>query len=250
MDRREFRRRLALRLAVHPVTLLPTLGGATALLFGWAIGAPLVVFGGIAGLAVAIGALATRAGILGEQIARGLHEELQEKAHEASEAALDALRERLASDHDTRDERMLDQLREISAAFKRDTGWAARVNPVSAAEISSGVEELVRTCVKKLQDAFTLLQTARDLTNSPVRAAVMQQRELVLEEVAASIAELTEFLTGVYTLGMKGDAGAETVQVRDRLRQSLDVARKVEEAMDPHAEIRERIRERARKTTT
>lgn len=247
MDRKTFRQKFALRLAVHPVTIFPFLGGATALLLGWAVAAPTVVFGGIVGVVVGVGALVTRAGVFGEDIARKLHEELRVEAHDASEAALDALRGELASDRDTRDERLLDQLRELSRVFKRDTGWAAQINPVSAAEITGGVEELVQTCVRKLQDAFRLLQTARDLTNSPVRDTIVEQRERMLTEVTESVGELTELLTGVYKLGTgSNNVSAATGRVREQLKRSLDIAKRVEEQMDPQAAVRERARARAR----
>ena len=245
MDRTTFRKKFALRLASHPVTVLPFLGGLTAMGAGWAGILPATaIFAGVVGVVVGIGALVTRAGILGEKIARQLHEELQARDHDATEVALDALRARLASDRDTRDEKMLDQLRELAKIFKRNTEWMSRINPVSAAEITGGVEELVRTCIQKLQDAFRLLETVRDLSTSPVRQALVDQRERMLTEVEASIAELTELLTGVYTLGTGRDASAETTRVRGQLKQSLDIARKVEEQMDPQAAVRAAIRQR------
>jgi hypothetical protein len=228
------------------VTVLPFLGGATALLAGWATSAPAVVFGGIVGIVVGLGALVTRAGLLGGAIARQLHEELRAKAHHATEAALEAFRQRLAQDKDARDEEMLDGLRDLARVFQRNTEWASRINAVSATEIASGVEELVRTCIRKLEDAFKLLETSRDLSVSPVRDAVLAQREEILAEVAASIRELTDLLAGVYTLGTGRDVGADTARVRERLKQSLDVARQVEEAMDPHAAVRRRIQARAK----
>ena len=254
MDRATFRKKFALRLASHPVTVLPFLGGLTVIGAGWAGMLPATaIFAGIVGVVAGVGALVTRAGLLGGKIARQLHEELQAKDHDATEAALDALRERLASDRDTRDEKMLDQLRELARVFKRDTrdtGWTSRVNPVSAAEITGGVEELVRTCIQKLQDAFRLLETVRDLSISPVRQTLVDQRERMLEEVADSIRELTELLTGVFTLGTGRDVGAETSHIRGRLKQSLDIARRVEEQMDPQAAVRERVRARAKTKPT
>lgn len=250
MDRTTFRKKFALRLASHPVTVLPFLGGLTAIGAGWAGMLPATaIFAGVVGVVVGVGALVTRAGLLGHQIAQKLHEELLARDHDATEAALDALRERLASDKDTRDERMLDQLRELARIFKKNTEWMSRINTVSAAEITSGVEELVRTCIQKLQDAFRLLETVRDLSISPVRQAIVDQRERMLTEVATSIRELTELLTGVYTLGARGDASTETTRVRGQLRQSLDIARRVDAQLnpeDPKAAVRAAIRQRKR----
>ncbi|MDP3771553.1 MAG: hypothetical protein Q8R16_04585, partial [bacterium] len=59
-NRKEFAKKLALRLTVHPVTYGPLLGGATALLIGWAGSVPVAIFGGIAGIVVAAAAGATR----------------------------------------------------------------------------------------------------------------------------------------------------------------------------------------------
>lgn len=250
MDRTTFRKKFALRLASHPVTVLPFLGGLTAIGAGWAGMLPATaIFAGVVGVVVGVGALVTRAGLLGPQIAKKLHEELLVRDHDATEAALDALREKLASDRDTRDEKMLDQLRELGRAFKRDTAWAARINIVSAAEITGGVEELIRKCIQNLDDAFKIRRTADDLSSSPYRDALIAQREQILREVAESITELTELLTGVYTLGTGRDAGAETARVRGQLKQSLDIARRVDEQLnpeDPKAVVRAAIRKRKR----
>ncbi|MDO8622021.1 MAG: hypothetical protein Q7R80_02220 [bacterium] len=242
-NRSQFVRKCWLRLAGHPVTILPTMGGATALLLGWAVGAPAVVFGGIAGLGIAVGALVTRGLLVGGKIAEEVHAELRTKAHDATEAALDELRKKLASDNDTRDERMLDQLREFARMFKKDTGWIERINRVSAAEITSGVEELVRTCVQKLDDAFKIRKTADDMSISPVRDVLKQQREVILAEVATSIQELTELLTGVFTLGTGRDVSADTSRVRGRLKQALTIAKRVDERMNPHATDQSRVAE-------
>lgn len=252
MDRTTFRKKFALRLAFgSPVTVFPFLGGLTAIGAGWAGMLPATaIFAGVVGVVVGVGALVTRAGLLGPQIAKKLHEELQARDHDATEAALDELRRKLASDKDTRDERMLDQLRELARIFKKNTEWAARINVVSAAEITSGVEELVRTCIQKLDDAFKLFKTAQDISTSPVRDAVIAQREQMLREVAESITELTELLTGVYTLGTGRDASAETTRVRGQLRQSLDIARRVDAQLhpeDPKAVVRAAIRQRAKR---
>jgi hypothetical protein len=245
MDRNQsqFVKKCWLRLVGHPVTILPAMGGATALLAGWAISAPAAIFGGLAGIGVAVTALITRGLLVGGKIADEVRTELREKEHDATEAALKALRDKLASDRDTRDERMLDQLREFERAFKRRPEWTSRVNPVSATEITSGVEELVRTCIQKLDDAFKLRTTADDMSNSPARDVVLEQREKMLREVAESITELTELLTGVYTLGTGEDVGADTASVRQRLKQSLDFARRVEEKLDERSTRRQRLRE-------
>ncbi len=249
MDRATFRKKFALRLASHPVTVLPFLGGLTVIGAGWAGMLPATaIFAGVVGVVVGVGALVTRAGLLGTQIARQLHEELQAKDHDATEAALDALRREFAQDDDPRDEKMLDQLRELARVFKRDTEWIKRVNAVSAAEITSGVEELVRISIQKLQDAYRILRTVDDLSSSPVRQPFVEQRERLLGEVKTHIRELTDHFTGVFTLGTGRDVGAETTRIRNRLQESLDVARKVEEAMDPHAAVRQKIRARTKAT--
>lgn len=253
MDRKTFRQKFALRLAGHPVTILPLLGGATALCLGWAVSAPSAMFAGVAGIVIAAGALVTRAGFLGKQIAQQLNSELQEQEHLNTEAALDRFRAKLASDNDTRDERLLDQLRELVRAFKRNSTWASRVNPVSVAEISGGVEELFRACVKKLDDAFELLGTARTSPVSAVRRALEQQRKQILDEVEASAEQLAELLTSVYTLGTGSDVRRATTDVQGQLQRSLEVARRVDEQMHPKdsgAAVRAAMRQRRKEPPT
>ena len=246
-DRTTFRKKFALRLAGHPVTVLPVLGGLTAIGAAWAFGlSGDLMFGGIAGIVIGVAALVTRAKFFGEQIARKLHEELQERDHQSTEAALDAFRERLARDEDTRDERLLDQLRELVVAFKRNTTWASRVNSVSAAEIAGGVEELFRTCVRKLEDRLSILGEAKRLTVRAARKALDTQAEQMLREVEASVSELADLLTSVYTLGSGTDQRGETTRVREQLQRSLEIARRVDEEMNPQAAIRARLRARTK----
>ncbi|MDP3767482.1 MAG: hypothetical protein Q8S13_05665, partial [Dehalococcoidia bacterium] len=112
-----------------------------------------------------------------------------------------------------------------------------------AAEITAGVEELVQTCIQKLDDAFKLRTTADDMSNSPAREVLVVQREKMLREVAASIQELTELLTGVFTLGTGEDVGTDTRSVRERLHKSLTHARAVEEKLHERDSRRQRLRE-------
>ncbi|MDP3767310.1 MAG: hypothetical protein Q8S13_04795, partial [Dehalococcoidia bacterium] len=161
------------------------------------------------------------------------------------EGALDALRRRLAQDDDPRDEELLDQLRQLTAAFAENTAWRERVNAISAAEIAEGVEDLFQTCVRKLDEAFTLLTTANGLPVTEAQRVLHETRERMLNEVVESVNAIAEHLTSVYTLGTEEHGEGETVQVRQRIQQSLDIARKVEDRLSGKDRDAQRARLRA-----
>lgn len=232
MDRKEFRRRFLLRLVGHPATLLPIGGGVTALLAAWAADlSGATVFGGLVAIVVGIGITCTRFATQGAQVAREVEMQAAQRQASATEAALEHLRARLASDRDTRDERLFDELRELVRAFRQDKMWTARTTQVSASEITTGVEQLFTACTKKLEDAFTLLTTVRGLGVEAARASLLAQREQMLTEVEASVRELAGLLTSVYTLGEGKDVTADTARVRGDLHRTLEVARQVDQRL-------------------
>ena len=243
MDRKEFQQRFLLRLACHPVTLVPFAGGITALAVAWAGDLPRMAFFGIAGIVVSIGAAVTRFAFQGESVARGVHEDMEKRKDLTVEHQLDDLLQRLASDGDDRDNELLVELREIVRVFRTDTGWSKRINVLAAAEISASVDELFAVCVRKLEASYDHLRTAQKLSVQKAGKALLDQRIRLLAEVEASVRELTELLAGVYQLGVGGSAEEDATSVRSRLQQSLELARRVDEAMNPRSALGQRERE-------
>ncbi|MFH1098753.1 MAG: hypothetical protein V1723_02450 [Candidatus Uhrbacteria bacterium] len=249
MDRAEFRKRLALRLAVSPGTVLPFVGGVSALIAAWTFDlSSIVSFGGIVAMLVGIGVLATRVSIHGATIARDLDAELRQQAEWSAEQTLDQLRRRLQADHDPRDEELLDALRDLVGVFRKEAHWVERVNAVSAQEIREKVEELFRMCVRKLEAEFSLSATAQTLRVAEAKNSLLAQRERLIGEVQESVKVLTTLIAGVYQLGTRGNVDEETARIREELQRSLEVARRVEEELEgsnPAALVRARMKERA-----
>lgn len=243
MNRTEFHQRFLLRLACHPVTLVPFAGGVTALAVAWAGDLPKLVFLGIVGIVASVGAGVTRLIFRGEHIAREVHEDMEKRKDLTVERQLDDLRERLVADRDPRDNELLDELREIVRVFRTDTGWSKRVNSIAAAEIASSVDELFAVCVRKLEASYDHLQTTKNLRAQKAKKALLDQRERLLTEVVASVHELSELLAGVYQLGISGSEEEEqATAVRSRLQQSLELARRVDAVMNPRSALGQRER--------
>lgn len=233
LDKQEFRRKYLLRLASNPATLLPTVGGASALLLAWALSLPVVVgFAGVASVFGGLGVLLTRLLVVDDTAAKEAFEEMERESAQARQQALDALELRLAADADPRDERMLRDLRELASIFRDAETWPKSVTASSAVEISSGVEKLFTTCVQSLEQQVSLAELLRRVSTPAAREPIVVERERILADVSTSIEQLSHILARVQGLRAAGVGGtSELGRIREDLDQSLIVAGRVAERM-------------------
>ena len=93
LDRSVFTRRFIVRLASHPWTLLPFLGGITDLLTLWTfnIQSPPAAFAGLAAVLLSLGVFLTRAVTGSESVAKEVLEEMEQEAIRQRERTLDEL---------------------------------------------------------------------------------------------------------------------------------------------------------------
>lgn len=226
---------MLLRLLGHPVTLAPFLLGTTAMTALWILdGRPaLGVFAGLAGALFSAGAFLTRLVFKGEVVTQDIQIELERLDREARQKSLDALDERLASsDKDSRPETALRDLRALYQAFqetqKAGFGW----NVAAAVEIRARVDQLFDQCVQSLEKTESLWQTTRQLRATAARKPLLDQREKIIEDVQASIKQLSDTLVAIQHLRHTGQSTAELSRIRDELDQSLSVAKRVEARID------------------
>jgi hypothetical protein len=234
LDRSAFTRRFITRLASHPWTLLPFLGGITDLLALWTfnIQSPPAAFAGLAAVLLSLGVFLTRVVTGSENVAKQVLEDMEKEAVRQRERTLDDLDRKLSADGDSRTEKCLRDLRALAGAFQRDKAWLSTLNTRSTFDILSGVEQLFMRCVQYLEKTLQLWYTARDMSTPEARDVILAERERILEDVTASIRQLGKILAGIQRLGVsEGEAGSDLARIRDELDQSLEVAKAVEKRM-------------------
>jgi hypothetical protein len=230
-DQAVLRRKVLLKLLATPVALVPTLAGASALAVSWAANLPeWATFGGGVAVLLGLGAYVTRAIFGIDDATRESIDELKRDERAAWEARLDDLDARLLTDRDPRTEVLLRRLRELAREVE-DKGLGEGVHRRTRIEITMQVAELFEECVHALEKSLDLWERAQRVEDTKARAAVYDAREAEINEVAECV-KVLERLVGVElaTVGASRRDG-NLARIREELRQSLDVARRVEERM-------------------
>jgi hypothetical protein len=232
-DRAEFRRRVLVRLATGPWTIVPVVLGATILLAAWAIGtrSGVAPFAGVACIMGGLGAFATRLLLGSDAAATEVMEDMKHEADRQREKRLNDLDRRLCEDGDPRTEACLRDLRALTKAFRESRTPTASVGVRYAFDIAAGVQELFARCVRSLEQTLDLWQVAAKMVTPEAKKPVLDRREKVIEEVRKSTKQLGQLLAGLQTLGSAAGAEVDLARMREELDARLAVAKRVEERM-------------------
>jgi hypothetical protein len=233
MDDGEFRKRVLLKIAAAPSVLLPIAAGGTALLAAWGFGQPvgLLSFLGVAGVLTGVGALATRWIFGVERATREVADEAEDEQRRMRDKEIARLERRLRRDKDPRSQQYLRRLRKMVKRFREETAEQATIPSAQVAEITAHSDRLFRSCVASLERSLVLWRTAQKMHTESAKAATLEARERVFEEVEASIEHLARIFDGVHTLSLADDGQGRMASIREELEASLNVARRVEERM-------------------
>lgn len=235
LDEKSLKRRVLLRLLGSPFTVLPFMLGMTAMTAGWVLDwrPAVALFSGAAGALCAAGAFITRLMVSGESVARGVAAESEREELEARAQALDELDRKLTSaDKDPRPETALRDLRALVKAFEEGASDYYRFNAGTVVELHSRVGQLFDHCVDSLRQTDRLWQTAQQLRTVSARQPILDQRERIVDEVQASIKQLSDTLVAMQTLGAGERSEGQLARLRDELDQSLAIAKTVEERVN------------------
>ena len=234
----DVRRKVLLDLFASPATLLPTVGGLSALILSWAIEGPASLsMLGLAGILGGMGWFATRL-ILGlEEITSSAYEFVHAQQREKQEEALDSLDNRLRRDRDPRTQESLRQLRELFGKFADDVE-AGKINRRTH-EILEIVEELFRTSVSQLEVSYQLWQTSRGLSGE-AKQKMLAQRDEVVAEVVDTAGHLSTTIEQFFAFTQKKNKD-NLGRLREELDEAIQVARRTEQRMaswenDPQAD--------------
>ncbi|MEE8410813.1 MAG: hypothetical protein V3T05_14530 [Myxococcota bacterium] len=188
----------------------------------------LIAFVGIAGTLGGVGAFLTRLVTGDEGNAKAALAELEGELQEEREETLDHLEARLSADDDPRDEKLLRDLRSLTAAFRDRDLWPTGMTTLSAFDIVSGVEQLFQGCVASLEHELVLVGLAAKMGTPEAREPIIAERERILGEVGASIEKLSGIFAGMQKLRSSSGPDTELTRIREELDQSLEVAARVE----------------------
>ena len=225
----EVRRKVFLDLFAAPSTLLPIVGGATALIVSWAMGGePSLTFGGIAASLAGFGLFASRLVFGLEAMTESAHEYVEEKHRQAREAALADLDKRLTTDRDPRTQTALRELRHLYGQFqvsvRKHGGTAA-----NAVDVLEKVDQMFQVCVEQLEHSYQLWMTARRLDGQAQNRTLLQRDELI-RDVLVTVDHIASAVQQYE--GMKLTKKTKSLsRLRDELSESLSAAREAERRM-------------------
>lgn len=230
----DLKKKVLLGILSSPLTVLPFLGGMTALMATWALNIrpDLGLLGLLAGVLVAGGAFLTQLVVGGEKRAGRALEELRKEAHDAREQGLNDLAGRLEGDNDDRTEKALADLRALSEALDAldEQGLIDSRSPL-VIEIKLGAAKLFNQCVVSLEQSLKLWHTAQGMVTKSARQPIVKQREKLVKDVYESIRHLGELLVSLQQIGKEEESESKLGNIRNELNRNLKVAERVDARM-------------------
>lgn len=223
------RRKILLDLLVSPITVIPTVLGASTLMLCWAINSygPMA-FVGVIGVLAGVGAACTKFVLNVEKLAETAVKEIEIEQNEETEAALDQLSEELGKIPVVRGHihpaNLLRQLRALYRDFKQDF---ASNKIIAAPELVAHVDEINSACVESLRYSNELLGNSASLSGDP-KKQILAEREHILEQVEHSIDELSEALVQYRALGSRNRKN-KLSNLTSGLAAQLEAARRTNE---------------------
>ena len=228
MDRKKFKVRYLMGLVVHPITLIPFLGGMT--LFGLlaVLGKGAAWLFGVSGVMLSLGLLFTRAILCSDKIAEQALKEVEQEANRHCEDALDDLDARLSEDDDPRDETLLRNLRELFLTIKADGSWRSRFDSTTVSKLRAALDESFDQSVEKLKKALEYKEQAEEADNKKVRKLLLEDREKLLKEVKLYVDEFESVFGELRDIR---NASTDPQYSMTRLKQTLEIGKRVRDSM-------------------
>ena len=235
IDKKTFRRRVILRIAGHPLTTWSAVASAAAVtvaMIGNDQAIPLFV-AVVAGL-VSVGTAAFNLIYRSQKIGEETIENIQREERAKVSTRLDDLERKLEEDADKRDDEALRDLRALVEAFKDEHSIINELDVTTATDILARVDRLFWECVNALERSLKNLEIISRLSREASNP-LCDAREEVIAQVQQGVKELGNILTGAQKLVASKRSGDGTAQAiaseTAELRQTLELARKVEERM-------------------
>lgn len=221
----EVRRKIYLDLFASPWTLLPIVGGVTALLGSWAVGGNTeLTFAGITGVLTGVGLFASRIIFGLEKLTEKAYEYVVERQQREQAKALEHLRKRLENDDDPRTQQLLTLLWQLYKSLEQDIK-SGKIGSV-AHEALESVDRLFTVCVEHLERSYDLFKKSRRMRGD-ARKVTLGRRERLISEVQESATFLARKIDQLGTVADEQHK-SELARLRAELDETIRVARTVE----------------------
>ncbi len=225
----EVKRKVYLDLFASPLTLLPVVGGATALLASWALGGvPVMTFGGVAAMVTGASLFVSRLIFGLDKLTENAYQYAQEQQQRSQLESLQQLHQRLEGDSDPRTGHLLRQLWTLYKQLKSDVD-EGKIK-VGAAEVLDRVNEMFHVCVDHLDRSYGLHMTANKMSGE-ARDRIRGQREELIAEVSQACDYLEQTINELNLVVTKKKS-ADLNRMREELDETIRVARLAEEKTD------------------
>ncbi|MEM8678679.1 MAG: hypothetical protein AAGF97_04895 [Planctomycetota bacterium] len=221
----EVRRKIYLDLFASPWTLLPLVGGLTALLGSWAVGGNTeLTFAGIAGVMAGAGIFASRIIFGLEQLTERAYSYVIERQQRQQLKALNSLKRKLQRDEDPRTEKLLTLLWQMYKTLEQDIK-EGKIG-TAAHEVLEGVDRLFTVCVDHLERSYDLWRKSKRMRGDG-RDSALRRRETLISEVEESAGFLAKKIDQLEIIADDAHQ-SELARLRAELDESIRVAREVE----------------------
>lgn len=217
-----FRNKVLTEIFLHPMVLVPFCVGIASLCFSFE-GPRHFRMLAAAGIFISGVALIGRMTFWFDSIVQKTFTKWHKKQEWARNKALDQLDKSLSADQDTRDERILRQLRSVYKVF---------VEMVASAKIRqydflNTAERLFVNSIENLRESQEKWRQAMEL---PVesREILLEERKRLIDDVEVSVGSLSGALEEIQKLTHKK---SELSNIRKELEQRLELAKKVEKRL-------------------
>jgi hypothetical protein len=265
-DREKIKKSVRAQMFGHWSVLGPLVGSALPFSYGLFIADDwkLSVFGGIVCLAGSLGAYAYRRLVKWDVLTDNEIEKEKSKFEaernaiaDKRERDLDNFRRELVSDGDSRDEHLLDDLRNAADSFRSDRTWVENTEPEMQANVLARVDTIFEACIANLKRSYSFRIQAAKIRGEGKRE-LLEASKNILDEVQTRVEELGIIFARVNKLSIKciTSTALDQNDARDNineLRALLENAERAEEMKhkimngsteeDPYADIRKRLRE-------
>lgn len=230
-DKEWLRERVVEEIFYKPANLLlPMFVGLPLAIGPWMFGQAnaLITFSGVVISLLSLGAYATTAALRWgneEEVRRKILQRAAREADEHVRRKLEALREKLVRDGDSRSEVLFDQLIALQEKLKTQAVNGLLLG-VDEAEIVARTEELVEASLNQLEESANLMVQAAEAVSASVRGHLLERREELLEETRQSIEALDRIFLA-FLDDQKDEQKSGTARLRQELEDQLEISARV-----------------------
>lgn len=211
-----------------PSVVLPIVGGISAGLLSWASGGSVYLTGAaVLGILGGVGWMLTRMIFKVEDITEAAMQAQLDKQLQIEGDALDDLASQLRTDRDHRTQDYLTLLRSLRSDFEEEAQKAGI--EFRSAQVREKIGHIFGAAIQQLEQSFRLWELSQKLSGD-AKEDIIQERESVLAEIAATVAQVQHAVKQFKELA-KAEQGVDLAAMTEELEATMRIAKRTEERM-------------------